>query len=65
MKNVIATIIGVTGFLLLAGVAGSDCDGKCMENAMSLKDTILYSFLGMAMMITGLFMGGMFDGKGK
>ena len=63
MKNVIATVIGFGGFFLLLGVAGSDCDGKCMENAMSLGDTIMYAGLGLAMMATGIILGGAFNGK--
>lgn len=65
MKNVIATVIGVAGFLLMAGVAGSDCDGKCMENAMSMADTIKYGLLGLGMMIVGLIIGGVFNVKGE
>ena len=63
MMKVIGTIIGVSGFLLLMGVAGSDCDGKCMENAMSIGDTILYGLLGLGMMVTGLFIGGAFNAE--
>lgn len=63
MKNVIATVIGFGGFFLLLGVAGSDCDGKCMENAMSIGDTIMYGLLGLGMMATGLIIGGVFNGK--
>lgn len=65
MKNVIATVIGVAGFLLMAGVAGSDCDGKCMENAMSIGDTIMYGLLGLGMVIVGLITGGVFNVKGE
>jgi len=63
MMKVIGTIIGVSGFLLLMGVAGSDCDGACMENAMSIGDTILYGLLGLTMMVTGLFIGGAFNAE--
>jgi hypothetical protein len=61
MKNVIAFVIGFSGLLLMFGVAGSDCDGACMENAMSLGDTILYGLLGLAMFAFGLFLGGAFN----
>ena len=63
MKNVIATIIGLSGFLLLLGTVGSDCDGKCMENSLPIGDIILYSLLGLAMMVTGLLMGGAFNAE--
>lgn len=65
MKNTIAVIIGFAGFFLLAGVAGSDCDGKCMENAMPLGETIMYSLIGLGMMVSGLFIGGVFNGEGQ
>jgi len=45
MKYVFGTI-GFLGFMLMLGVAGSDCDGKCMERAMSLTDTLLYGGIG-------------------
>jgi len=63
MKNAIAFIIGFTGFLLLMGAAGSDCDGKCMENALPLGEVILYSLIGLAMMVVGCFIGGAFNGE--
>lgn len=63
MMKVIGTIIGVSGFLLLLGVAGSDCDGKCMENAMPIGDVILYGLIGLVMMVTGLFIGGAFNAE--
>lgn len=61
MKNAIASIIGLSGFLLLMGVVGSDCDGKCMEDAMSLGDTIKYGLIGLGMMVSGLLLGGAFN----
>ena len=63
MKNTIAVIIGFAGFLLLMGAAGSDCDGKCMENALPLGEVILYSLIGLAMMVVGCFIGGAFNGE--
>ena len=46
--------IGIFGFFLMLGAVGSDCAGKCMENAMSLLDTLLYSLLGVAIMVGAL-----------
>lgn len=43
----------VVGFLIVLGVAGADCDGKCMENAMSLTETLLYSMAGLVIMLSG------------
>lgn len=54
MFKILSSIIGVVGFLLVLGVAGADCDGKCMENSMPIGDIIMYSLLGFALMIGGL-----------
>lgn len=45
MKGSIRMLVG---FLILAGVAGSGCDGKCMENAMSLTEMMMYGAIGLA-----------------
>jgi uncharacterized membrane protein YidH (DUF202 family) len=63
MKNTIAFVIGFAGFLLMVGVAGSDCDGKCMENALPLGETIIYALIGLGMMVAGAFIGGFFNGE--
>ena len=52
MKYVFGLMIAV-GFFLVLGVAGSDCDGKCMENTMPLTDALLYSTLGIVLMLAG------------
>ncbi len=52
MKYVFGMMIAV-GFFLVLGVAGSDCDGKCMENAMPLTDVLMYSTLGLVLMFAG------------
>ena len=56
IKLIKAAIVatGIFGFFLMLGAVGSDCDGKCMENAMSLLDTLLYSLLVVAMMVGAL-----------
>ena len=46
-----ATLIFL-GIAMMAG-SGGDCDGKCMEQANSLGDTIMYASIGLIMMITG------------
>jgi len=42
------------GFFLVLGTAGSDCDGKCMENALSLWETVVYMTIGLVMIAVGL-----------
>lgn len=53
MIKIAATTVAVLGFLVVLGVAGADCDGKCMENSMSLTDILLYTAIGLTMMIGG------------
>jgi hypothetical protein len=45
--------IAALGFILVLGVAGADCDGKCMENSLPLTDILLYTAIGLTMMIGG------------
>ena len=52
MKGSIRIILGL---LIILGVAGADCDGKCMENAMSMTEILLYSAGGFAFMLSGIF----------
>jgi hypothetical protein len=54
VKFVLGAMCAV-GFLLVLGAAGSDCDGKCMENAMPLGTLILYSLGGITMIAVGAF----------
>ena len=60
-KTVAAALLMITGFLLVIGAAGSDCDGKCMENALPMKDIIIYGLVGLFMMVLGGFIGGFFN----
>ena len=53
MIKIAAYTVAALGFLLVLGVAGADCDGKCMENSMSLSDIMLYTAIGFTMMISG------------
>ena len=50
MKGSIRIIIGI---LILFGVAGADCDGKCMENSLSLTEILMYSLGGLAFLLSG------------
>ena len=50
MKGSIRVLVG---FLIVLGAAGSDCDGACMENALSLSEIMLYSLLGMSLIVWG------------
>ena len=43
--KVVGALLTVTGFFIIVGTAGSDCDGKCMENAMGLLDTFYYMLM--------------------
>jgi len=52
IKFLLYTII-VMGFLMLFGTAGSDCDGKCLENAMSITDALIYGISGTIMIAIG------------
>jgi len=53
MKYVFGMMIAV-GFFLVLGVAGSDCDGKCMENSMPIADVLMYSAVGIVLMLAGV-----------
>ena len=52
MKTLISSILIITGIILAAG-SGGDCDGKCMEYANSLSETLFYAFIGLSMMMAG------------
>ena len=54
MFKYVGATVAVLGFLLVLGVAGADCDGKCMENSMTLSDILLYTAIGFTMMISGM-----------
>jgi hypothetical protein len=49
MLKAIGITIAAVGALLVIGVAGSDCDGACMQNAMPITDMLFYAFIGMTM----------------
>jgi len=52
MKMTISIILIITGIIMAAG-SGGDCDGKCMEYANSLSETLFYAFIGLCMMMVG------------
>jgi len=52
MKMIISSILILTGIILAAG-SGGDCDGKCMEYANSLSETLLIGFIGLGLMMIG------------
>jgi len=54
MKMIISSILIMVGLMMMAGSAG-DCDGKCMEQANTLGEMIMYASMGLALMITGGF----------
>ena len=54
-------ILGTLGFILLIGTAGADCDGKCMENALTFVEIIEYTMLALVMMIAGIYLGVKYD----
>ena len=54
MKTIISSILIVTGIIMMAGSAG-DCDGKCMEQANTLGEMIMYASMGLALLISGTF----------
>ena len=47
-------ITAVAGFMLILGTAGADCDGKCMENSLTILQIIEYCLMGFALMVTGI-----------
>lgn len=54
MIKLLGYSIATVGFFLVLGTAGADCDGKCMQNALSLWDTVVYSIAGCIMIAVGL-----------
>ena len=52
MKMIISSILILFGIAMMAGSAG-DCDGKCIEQANSLGEMIMYASLGLALFVSG------------
>ena len=47
-------VIGFLGFFILLGTAGADCDGKCMENSLTMVEILKYTVLGISLMSLGV-----------
>ena len=54
MINTFGALLIVIGIMMMAGSAG-DCDGKCMESANTLTEMLMYSLMGLALMLFGGF----------
>jgi uncharacterized membrane protein len=55
MKTIINGIAGtllMVGLVMMAGSAG-DCDGKCMEQANTITEMLMYAGIGMTMFAFG------------
>ena len=50
--NILAGSLVVVGLMMAAG-SGGDCDGKCMEYANTLGETIMFGLLGLMLMLSG------------
>ena len=50
--NTIATLLIFTGLIMMAGSAG-DCDGRCVENANTISEMLMFAGIGLTMFITG------------
>jgi hypothetical protein len=50
--NTIATILLFGGIVMMAGSAG-DCDGKCVEQANTISQMLMYAGVGFAFFIVG------------
>ena len=54
-KNIIVGCIGAFGLILILGVAGSDCGGSCMEDAMPLDKMMIYGTIGIIMIAFSVY----------
>ncbi len=50
--NTIATLLVFVGIVMMAGSAG-DCDGRCVENANTISEMLMYAGIGLTMFVTG------------
>ena len=55
MMKVIGYVVGMIGFFILLGTAGADCDGKCMENSLTVVQIMEGVFMGIGLMMLGTF----------
>jgi len=54
MINTFGAVLIVIGIMMMAG-SGGDCDGKCMESANTLLETLMYALMGLTIILTGGF----------
>ena len=50
--NTLATLMISLGIIMIAG-SGGDCDGKCMEQANTISEMLMYAGIGLSFFITG------------
>ncbi len=55
VKDILLGFIGGFGFLLILSVAGSDCGGSCMEDAMPLDKMMIYGTIGIIMIAFSVY----------
>lgn len=53
--KIIGYVLGFVGFFILLGTAGADCDGKCMENALTITQIVEGVFMGIGIMVLGIY----------
>lgn len=53
--RLLGSILVFVGIILAAG-SGGDCDGKCMAEANSVTETLLYAVIGLVSMAIGGFL---------
>jgi hypothetical protein len=53
MLKVFGALVIFCGVILILGAAGSDCDGKCMENSLTITEILLYCLSGFCMIGLG------------
>ena len=50
--NTLATLMLAVGIIMIAG-SGGDCDGKCMEQANTISEMLMFAGIGLSFFITG------------
>ena len=50
--NTIAILLVCVGIVMMAGSAG-DCDGKCVEQANTIGEMLMFAGIGLTMFVTG------------
>lgn len=57
MVNILGWVLAGLGFIMIIGTAGADCDGDCMEKALTMAEVMKYTMLGLGMIIVGVALG--------